>query len=160
MDIYKIVFFGHRDIENPFDVEDCLEGFIKLLLYNHEYIEFRVGINGEFDMCAARAVKRTKRKYRDDNSRLILVLPYMTTGYRKYPKDYENYYDEIEISDLAANAHPKAAIEIRNREMVDNADMIICYVTKNYGGAYNTVKYAKQKEKFTANISQLMQQDI
>ncbi len=153
MEIDRVAFFGHREIENIFAVEDILLSIIENMLYSGKYVEFLVGNNGDFDMCVARAVRRAKRLYRDDNSRLILVLPYMISGYRKYPEDYHNYYDEIEISAAASRAHPKAAIQIRNREMVDKADHIICYVKHKYGGAYDTIKYAENKDIFIYNIA-------
>ncbi len=155
MKILKVAFFGHRDIDNPFVVEDLLVEYIRYLMYNNEFIEFTVGINGEFDRCAARAVRRAKNLYRDDNSRLILVLPYMTAGYSRHPEDYDNYYDSVEICQTSAKAHPKSAITIRNKEMVDNADVVICYINKLSGGAYNTIEYAKSKEKFIINITKI-----
>ena len=42
-------------------------------------------------------------------------------------KFIEEYYNEIEISYTAAKAHPKSAFQMRNREMVDRADLVICY---------------------------------
>lgn len=32
--------------------------------------------------------------------------------------------------------------QIRNREMVDRADLVICYIEHKEGGAYKTVQYA------------------
>ena len=59
----------------------------------------------------------------------------------------------MEISYFAANSHPKAAIQIRNCEMVDRADLIICYVSNMKGGAYKTVQYAKLKGKEIINLA-------
>lgn len=41
--------------------------------------------------------------------------------------------------------HPKAAILKRNRVMVDWANVLIAFVYRDFGGAYETLKYAKQK---------------
>ena len=59
---------------------------------------------------------------------------------------YENYYDEIVIPDAIGRAHPKAAIMLRNRWMVDTADLIIAYLEHEQGGAYAAVEYAKKNE--------------
>ena len=58
-------------------------------------------------------------------------------------KFIEEYYNEIEISYTAAKAHPKSAFQMRNREMVDRADLVICYIENKEGGAWQTIKYAK-----------------
>lgn len=46
-------------------------------------------------------------------------------------KLFGDYYGEIEISGRASGAYPKSAFQIRNREMVDRADLIICYIKQN-----------------------------
>jgi hypothetical protein len=38
--------------------------------------------------------------------------------------------------------------------MVDRADMIICYVKKNEGGAYQTIQYAKRIGKTIINLAE------
>ncbi len=52
------------------------------------------------------------------------------------------YYDEVEVSSVVAQKHFKAAIQARNREMVDRSDLVICYIQRRSGGAYQSVKYA------------------
>lgn len=66
---------------------------------------------------------------------------------------FEEYYDDIEVSYAASKAHPKATIEIRNREMVDRADLIVCFVERNSGGAYESVRYTETIEKPIINIA-------
>lgn len=79
---------------------------------------------------------------------MILTLPYTV----KYIEYYENYYDEIVIPEAIGKAHPKAAITLRNRWMVDNADLVIAYIEHKEGGAYSAVKYAKKLNKKVVNI--------
>lgn len=112
--------------------------------------------NGDFDQCASSSVFRVRRDYRDYNSSLVLVLPYPTAEYLNSEEYFEKYYSEIEISYAAAKAHPKAAIQIRNREMVDRASMIICYIEKKKGGAWQTVEYAIKQGKKIINIADLL----
>ena len=47
----------------------------------------------------------------------------------------------------------KSAIQIRNREMVDRADPIICYIEHKKGGAWQTVDYAMKQGKAVINLS-------
>ena len=142
MDIYTVAFFGHRYIDNPFRIEDRLEEEIRRLLSEHEYVDFLVGRDGEFDQFASSAVLRVRKQYRDDNSSLVLVLPYARAEYLNNEESYHDYYSDVEISYAASKAHPKAAIQIRNREMVDRADLILCCIEREQGGAWQTIQYA------------------
>ena len=46
--------------------------------------------------------------------------------------------------------------QIRNREMVDRADLVICYIEYNEGGAYKTMKYALERDKAVINLSSII----
>lgn len=72
MEQLTAAFFGHRYLEDPFRIEKQLDGYIHQLLMENEYVEFLVGRSGEFDECAARAVRKAKKRYRNDNSAPIL----------------------------------------------------------------------------------------
>ena len=43
--------------------------------------------------------------------------------------------------------------QIRNREMVDRADLVICYIEHKEGGAYKTVQYALMMGKTVTNLT-------
>ena len=151
--IFTVAFFGHRYIDDPFKVEELLEGQIRKLINGKEYVDFLVGRNGEFDQCVSSSVLRVRKNYRDDNSSLVLMLPYPTAEYINNQNYFEDYYSDIEISYAASKAHPKSAIQIRNREMVDRADLVICYIEHNEGGAYKTIKYASEQNKPVINLA-------
>ena len=155
LDIFTVVFFGHRYIDNPFKVEELLEEQIGKLINEKEYVDFLVGRNGEFDKCVSSAVLRVRKNIRDDNSALVLVLPYVTAEYLNNEEYFREYYTDVEISYSASMAHPKSAIQIRNREMVDRADLIICYIENKEGGAWETVEYAQKQGKAVINLSDL-----
>lgn len=82
-----------------------------------------------------------------DNSALILLLPYPTAELRDNLENFEAYYDEIELCSAAAGIHPKGAIQIRNRQMVDRSDLVVFCVDHSSGGAYQTLRYAQRKKK-------------
>lgn len=147
LDIYTVAFFGHRYIDNPPRVEELLEEQIRKLINEKEYVEFLVGRNGDFDRCVSSAVLRVRKNYRDGNSSLVLMLPYPTAEYLNNEEYFHRFYTDVEISYKASKAYPKAAIQIRNREMVDRADLVICYIEENVGGAWKTVQYAIAKGK-------------
>ena len=152
MEIFTVAFFGHRYIDNPFRIEERLEEHIYRLLAEKEYVDFLVGRDGEFDQFASSAVLRVRKRYRDDNSSLILVLPYARAEYLNNEETYHNYYSEVEISYEASKAHPKAAIQIRNREMVDRANLILCCIEREQGGAWQTIQYAIKQGKTVINL--------
>ena len=56
----------------------------------------------------------------------------------------QDYYDEIELCQESASAQFKGAIQIRTRYMVDRADLLICYVEKERGGAYPNQPFVGQ----------------
>ena len=145
MDTYTVCFFGHREIDNPLEVEEQLYDIVLHLLESKEYVEFLVGRNGEFDQLVSSTVRRVKRNYRDDNSALVLVLPYLSAEYEKNEEAFQEYYDEVEICQSSSAAHFKAAMQVRNREMVDRADLVLCCIERKSGGAYQTVLYAKNR---------------
>ena len=154
LDIYTVAFFGHRYIDNPFRIEEKLEEEIHRLLSEHEYVDFLVGRDGEFDQFASSSVLRVRKRSRDDNSSLILVLPYARAEYLNNEDSFHDYYTDVEISYEASKAHPKAAIQIRNREMVDRADLILCCIEREKGGAWQTVQYAMKQEKTVINLAE------
>ena len=140
---YTVYLFGHRQIENMIDVEDALRAAIEKILSDHEYVEFLIGREGEFDILAASVIREVTRRYDDGKCSLTLVMPYMRADFEKNRSEYEAYYDSVELCEESAAAHPKAAIRIRNRTMVDRSDLCLFYVTHPSGGAYQTMKYAE-----------------
>ncbi len=128
----KVTFFGHRDVCDP-NVEDRLYKIICNLINKHQYVEFLVGRNGNFDQMASCAIHRAQRMIRDDNNSHILWLPYSTAEYRNNVKAFEDYYDEVRIIKWGGSF--KSAFYLRNKAMIDLCDILICYVTNPQGGA-------------------------
>lgn len=153
MKIYTVSFFGHRYIDKIRIIEDRLDELIRSLLTEHEYVEFLVGKDGDFDQIVSSAVKRAKRNYRDDNSALVWCLPYPTAALNLNMQSYRAYYDEINVYNPDENIHPKAAHQARNRDMVDRSDLVVFYVEHEYGGAWQTMKYAVNQKKEIINLA-------
>lgn len=158
LDVYTVSFFGHRYFYPNKRIEEKTTDIIKELLRTKEFVEFLVGRNGEFDIFVSSIIRTIKREYDDNNSALILVLPYSTSEYINNQDGFENYYDEIEICEKSSMAHFKAAIQTRNREMVDRSELIISYIDKVSGGAYNTIKYAERQNKNIINIAEIVKE--
>ena len=97
MEVYTVSFFGHRRIYDPIRIERQLEEIVRELLLTKQYVEFLVGKDGDFDILVASVIRRCKRQYRDDNSAMVLVLPYMRADFRDNEESYREYFDEIEV---------------------------------------------------------------
>ena len=156
MNTYTVSFFGHRIIENALGIENRLEQLIRTLLREHEYIEFLVGRDGEFDQLVSSTIRRCKRECRSDNSAHIWVLPYVTAEYRDNEESFRDYYDEIEVCEAAAGGHYKNAHQTRNRAMVDRSDLVVFCIQRGSGGAWQTMKYAKKQGKNYINLNDQM----
>lgn len=77
----------------------------------------------------------------------------MKAEYRDNEKEYLDYYDDVEVCAESSIAHPKSAIRVRNRSMIDRSDLVVCCVQHNSGGAYRALQYAEKQGKQIINIS-------
>ena len=158
MEVFTVSFFGHRMIDDVLEIENRLEQLIRTLLSEHEYVEFLVGRDGEFDQLVSSAIRRCKREYRSDNSSHIWVLPYLTAEYRDNKESFRDYYDEIEVCESAAGSHYKNAHQTRNRAMVDRSDLVVFCIQHESGGAWQTMKYAKKQGKPYINLKEQLEE--
>jgi hypothetical protein len=153
LNIYTVSFFGHRNVERSTEIENCLDKLLRELITRKEYTEFLIGRDGDFDLLASAAIKRAVREYSYGNTHFTLVLPYLKAEYRDNENEYLNYYDEVEICAESAGSYPKSAIQIRNRNLVDRSDLVICCIQHKSGGAYKTVQYAEKQGKTVVNLA-------
>lgn len=153
LNIYTVSFFRHRYIDNASEVNQRLDCLLHDLIVQKEYVEFLVGRDGDFDTIASAAIKRAVHNYGYGNTHFILVLPYMKAVYHDNEKEFLDYYDEVEVCAESSEAHPKSAIQVRNRCMVDRSDLVVCCIQHKSGGAYKTVQYAVKRGKQVRNLS-------
>ena len=125
---------------------------IRALLSSHEYVEFLVGRDGDFDRLASSAIRSVRRSLDCRSCAHVLVLPYERAEHRENREAFEDYCDEIEIYP-GGGVHPKGAIQARNRYMVDRCDLLLCYVERENGGAWQTLCYARKRGKKIVNLA-------
>ena len=154
MNIYTVSFFGHRELERPLEIAKRLDNLLHDIIIQNEYVEFLIGRDGDFDLLASSAIRRAIKKYSFGNTSFILVLPYLKTEYRDNKQNYLDYYDEVEICEKSSSAHFKSAIQIRNRNMIDRSDLVVCYIQNKKGGAYKTIQYAEKHNRRIVNIAE------
>lgn len=153
MNNYTVSFFGHREPDNMFEIENKVEKIVREMIDRKNFVEFLVGRDGEFDMFVSSIIRRVKKAKNYGNSAHILILPYMTAEYRDNEESFREYYDEIEICAESDAAHFKSAFQIRNRQMVDRSDLVIFWVEHKRGGAYQTMRYAEKIGKKIINLA-------
>ncbi len=132
------------------DVEKPLREVLERLVAERGVRVFYAGGMGEFDELFARTVRSMKRDC--PFLRLVLVLPYLTERLNMDKVFYEALYDEILIPAELEGVHPKAAIGLRNRWMVDRSDIVIAALHRNFGGAADAVRYAERIGKIVCKI--------
>lgn len=152
MNIFAVSFFGHRQLARPFEAEKKLEELIQSLLAEKEYVEFIVGRSGEFDQLTASVIRRCRRTAGEENSSLVLVLPYETAEYRENKTSFEEYYSEVEICGVSAGAHFRSAHQIRNRTVLKRSDLAVFYLEQEQGGAWKTFLAAGKENIPTLRI--------
>ena len=137
-------------------------GFIKRQLkYEIEkligegYCYFGAGGALGFDTLAAEAVLKLKESH--PQIRLILVLPCKTQSQGWDSKDISVYEDIKARSDkyvYTSVEYNRGCMFKRNRHLVDNSSVCICYLTENKGGTAYTVNYAEQKGLRIINLAE------
>ena len=140
--------FGHRVL--LMDLEKPLREVLERLMAERDVRVFYTGGMGEFDELFARTVRSMKREY--PSLRLVLVMPYLTERLNMDKMFYESLYDEILIPAELDSVHPKAAIGLRNRWMVDHSDFVVAAIHRDFGGAAEAVLYAEERSKEVLQI--------
>lgn len=132
-----VTFCGHKDVFYKEQVNEKLAAVVAALI-EEGATEFYLGGYGDFDYMAAKIVRDLKKDRPDIQS--TLVIPYMDRDYNKELYD-GSIYPPLENTPL------RFAISKRNEWMVDQADVVVAYITHDWGGASKTSEYAQRKKK-------------
>ena len=132
-----VTFCGHKDIADASTVRAAVDDVLRgLVADGADY--FLLGGYGGFDSLAAHAVHDLKQQHPEIHS--TLVIPYLNREYNT------ELYDDTTYPSLE-DVPMKFAISRRNEWMVDQADVVVAYVTHGWGGAAATLQYAERKNK-------------
>lgn len=142
-----ISFFGHSDYSTDKKHIELLLSLLKKHLETNE-IEFYLGGYGFFDSFSSSFC--TYCKNLSYKVRKVFVTPYIGS-YLDNRKEILVNYDEIIYPPLE-NVPKRFAITKRNEWIIERSDLIIFYVSRNYGGAYNALQYANRKNKPYINL--------
>ncbi len=144
---YSCCFTGHRII--AFDDREKIEKDMRQVmeaLIEGGVTRFICGGALGFDTLAALSVLKLKETF--PHITLSLALPCRDQAARwteKQRKLYEDILMKADHTDYMFDHYVQGCMQMRNRFMVDNADICIAYYTGRPGGTRQTVNYAKEK---------------
>ena len=141
-----VTFFGHRD--TPKEIESALRLTLIDLIENKNATVFYVGNHGNFDAMVRRQLEDLSKTY---PIKYYVVLAYMP-GKNNTPDEHSILPDGIET------VPRRFAINYRNKWMLNKSDIVVTYVTRNFGGAAQFEKAAKQFQKRTICLSNTFNQ--
>ena len=143
-----IVFCGHSNyIQNTNDEANILH--VLEVEAGNTPCEIFLGGYGRFDDFALLCAKKFKQRH--PNAKLILITPYLKNAKMNLEKAT---FDSIIYPNLE-HVPPRYAISHRNKWMIEQADIVVCYVSHQYGGAYAMYADAKRKGKRIYNLGSL-----
>ena len=136
-------FFGHKD--TPKEIEPTLRSTLIDLIENKNINVFYVGNNGSFDIMVQRQLEDLYHTYPITYS---VVLAYLPTEKNKYDDLTHTIYPE------GLETVPKRfAISWRNKWMIQQSDIVVTYVTHNFGGAAKFKTLAEKSGRAIYSIS-------
>lgn len=152
-----VCFTGHRKIPADQKLLDRALTYSVEAAINNGYRYFGAGGALGFDTAAALAVIRARKVHPD--VRLILVLPCREQAARWSERDkklYERIKEKADKVIYTSEDYFNGCMQKRNRHLVDNSSLCLCYLTEPRGGTYYTVKYAEKKGIKIINIANLI----
>ena len=137
-------FFGHKD--TPKEIEPTLRSTLIDLIENKNATVFYVGNNGNFDTMVRRQLEDLSQTYPITYN---VVLAYLPTK----KSEYDDYTNTI-LPEGIETAPKRFAISYRNKWMTQQADTVVTYVTRTYGGAWQFKAMAERQGKLIIELSE------
>ena len=139
-------FSGHRKIppaEIPMVKKKLRDALVECIKNGYRY--FGSGGAIGFDLLTAWEVLKLKNEY--PHIRLILVLPCrnQTRWWKETDiSEYERIKSKADKVVYTSDEYYSGCMQKRNRHLVENSSLCICYLTGQTGGTAYTVKYAEK----------------
>ena len=131
-----VTFFGHRDTQK--EIEPTLRLTLIDLIENKNATEFYVGNHGNFDAMVRRQLEDFSKTY---PIKYYVVLAYMP-GKNDKPDEHSILPEGIE------SVPRRFAINYRNKWMLTKSDVVVTYVTRPVGGAWELKQMAERQNKY------------
>lgn len=149
-------FSGHRPSKLPWKYDEsdarCIEFKGKLFavigaVYDSGIKHFICGMALGCDMYCAEAVIKLKAMHSDIT--LQAAVPYrgQADNWNEYNRlRYDRIIDNCDEVTVLAESYSPACMAMRNRFMVDNANVLVACYDGMSGGTWNTIRYAQKKD--------------
>ncbi len=148
-------FTGHREIpmqHKSIIIKQLRKTLIELI--EQGYCYFGAGGALGFDTIAAQTVLDLKETY--PQIKLILVLPCKSQADSWPDSDkrmYEYIMSQADKIKYTSEHYYRGCMHTRNRHLVDNSSVCVCYLTQENGGTFYTVNYARRSGVLICNIN-------
>ena len=139
-----VTFFGHKD--TPKEIEPTLRTTLVDLIENHGATEFYVGNNGNFDTMVRRQLENLSQTYPITYN---IVLAYIPTK----KSEYDSFTNTL-LPEGIETIPKRFAISYRNKWMIQQADVVVTYVTHSFGGAAQFKEMAERQGKTVIELSE------
>ena len=139
-------FSGHRNLK-ALDFDNALLDRVVLNLIKTGTTEFLCGMAYGFDLAAAQTVLMYKKDY---DIKLTACLPCadQTDNFSENNKlKHSIILDCCDEVITLAPAYFKGCMHGRDRYMVENCDVLVCFLRRRSGGTFYTVNYARKLGK-------------
>ena len=150
-----VCFTGHRQLSGHerATLAARLDSLLEAL-WLRGYTTFICGGALGFDTLAAQRVLAARRRHPE--FRLVLALPCVDQTRRWAREDCRAYEEILLAADethVLSTAYYDGCMMKRNRYMVDNASLCVCYLDKMKGGTMSTVAYAIRTQCPLLNVA-------
>lgn len=143
-----ITFCGHSDFHPTPALEQALLSILEARVGKAQ-ADFYLGGYGHFDTFALRVGRLYQMTH--PNVTLVFVTPY---PHDPNLSEKAQGYDTVLYPPIE-NVPPKFAISHRNKYMAEKSDLVIAYISREHGGAYQTYRHAQGKRKEIVNLANI-----
>jgi len=142
---FSCTLTGHRELPADFDNKILYNTLESLLLEGCD--TFFCGMAEGFDLLSLGLLLELKDRY---HFTVEACVPFRGQEKNFSPRNRELYFDYLQKCDkitVLSDTYKKGIFLARDRYMVDECDVVLAYLTKQSGGTYYTVNYAKSRGK-------------
>lgn len=134
-------FFGHRDC--PETVRSRLRAVLTELIEREGADRFYVGRQGAFDAMVRSVLRELAASYPQITYAVVL---------ERLPRPGEPAEPDTVFPEGLERVPPRFAVARRNDWMLRQADLVVTYVTRSWGGAARYAEKARQQKKALWNL--------
>jgi uncharacterized phage-like protein YoqJ len=136
-------FIGNKN--TPFKVKGILAQAIRDLILNDNVTSFYVGTHGAFDKMVQEVLEELSKEYTFIKYSVVLA-------YLPKVRDDTIPYEKTIYPDGLEKIPPKYAIIERNKWMINQSDILICYVVDSFSNSFTFKEFAEKKGKCVINL--------